>query len=1526
MKANYPLSYAQRSLWFLYRMNPTSPAYNSTIALRIRSEIDADIIQRCARILFERHFALRMIFNLQSGEPVQTMGGTDEPEFIQLNASDCTEESLRQVILEDYRRPFQLENGPLFRVSLFSKAKDDSVLVLTSHQIVCDGWSLSILLEEFGVLYPALRDGTEPLLPELTKPHYEYATREQELLESPPGEKLQAYWQTELKDLPPLLDLPLDHPRPAKQTLQGSTLPFHFEREFSRKLIEFARAQKVSLNALFMSAYQTLLYRYTGQTDLAVGTIIPTRPPEFERTLANLTNTAVIRGQAPGDAPFGEILSHTKSKILRAFRYRQFPFARLVQLLQPDRDETPLFQALFVQQQLKHIPELSSYLLEAREDTPLKQLGGLKIQPYYIPWQEGQFDLSLHMALSAEDELIFWLQYRSDLFERESIERMAGHFRELIKNISQNLARPVSELSILTPEENAVILKRNSTEKQGKKTYPDEGPTPVLFEKVAALFPEALALRFENEILTYQKLNEKTNRLAHYLRNKGACAETILGVCLKRSPELVLTWLAVLKSGAAYLPLDPENPPERLQYMLRESSALLILTDESTADLFEDSPGKLILERVRSEIAEESAENPEVKIKDEDLAYVIFTSGSTGRPRGVGVEHKALLNLIRWHREEFRVTNVERASLVAGVGFDASVWELWPYLTAGASLFMAADETRRSPEKLRDWLLKQEITIIFVPTPMAEHLLELNWPADPPLRLMLTGGDRLRSRPDERIPFALVNNYGPTENTVVTTSGPVEKIGPGSSTSAAPDLGEPIANTEVFVLDRDLRPVPDGLPGEMFIGGKNLARGYINDPDVTARRFPLINGVRMYRTGDRVRRLPEGKIEFLGRLDFQIKIRGFRIEPGEIENALLELEGIGEALVLVRGNKTDTTELIAYLVCREAAPVISEREIRRQLKHKIPHYMLPRTCIFLEKMPLTPNGKPDRHRLPAPPEDLRSQNSKHLSPIEETLCGIVAALLEKEAVAIDDDFFSLGGHSLLATRLLSRIRDSFQVELSLRTLFDEPRLSDLARRIEAERNGDEAPPSPIQPVERNGSAPLSHAQKRLWFLSNLESSGSAYNSPVNLRLKGNLNVNALADSLAEIVRRHETLRTIFNNRAGEGEQIIQAPFRPTIPEVDLRALNPAVQAEEIRRLIRAENGRLFDLSRGPLFRARLLRLNEEENIFLLTFHHILFDGWSLDVLLKELTELYAAFRENRKSPFPDLTIQYADFSHWQNERLQNSRLDKDLDYWRKRLENLPDLVLPLDRPRPEKPNFTGAKESIELNLELGDSLKILSRRQGCTLFMTLLCAFKILLFRISGSQTDLVVGTNSANRITGETEGLIGFFVNMLVLRSDLGGNPTFTDLLSQIRETTLQAFAHQEIPFEKLVTLQRNRNPGLTPLFQTVFSLQNRERDILKTAGLEISMLEDETGATPYDLIISMLDRKRGLTAEIRYNTNLFDVSTIQELLKHYETLLKQICLDPEKRILDFSLSQQSKHPVEAKPSKTEAAEEFNF
>ncbi len=1479
-----PLSFAQERMWFLDEMEPGSPVYAIPLALRLRGALDRDALERSLTEIVRRHEALRTTFRSDAGGPLAIV---HPPHPVVLTVESVDDES---AIAEEARRPFDLAAGPLFRARLL-RTGDEHVLLVCMHHIVSDGWSTGVFTRELFALYAAFTRGPASPLPEPEVQYGDFAAWQREELSGERLDEALAYWTERLRGAPALLELPTDRPRPAVQSHHGAAHRTTLPATLVAELQALGQREGATLYMVLLAAWSVLLSRYSGQDDVVVGSPIAGRTRgEVEGLIGLFVNTLALRVDLSGRPTFPALLKQVRETTLGAFQHQDLPFEKLVEALAPERSQahSPLFQALF---SLQNTPAESIHL------------PGLEVEAARVESETTKFDLSL-FATERNGELELALRYRTELFDAETTRRMLKQFSLLLETIASDPEQRAADLPLMdAAERGQVLVEWNRTATR----YPSRC-IHELFEAQAARTPDAVALASEGHTLTYAELDQAANRLAHHLRARGVGPETRVAVCLERGLDMVVALFGVLKAGGAYVPLDPDYPRERLAHMLADSGAALLLTVQPLRDRLPDSAAEVLcLDIEREAIAQRPAAAPQSAVRPENLAYVIYTSGSTGTPKGAMNQHGGVANRLLWMQDRYGLDASDVVLQKTPFSFDVSVWEFfWP-LAAGARLVMARPGGHRDPAYLVETIQAESVTTLhFVPSMLEHFLAEPGVEACTTVRRVVCSGEalppELRTRFFTHLGAELHNLYGPTEAAVDVSAWECTS----DETGCVP-IGRPIANTQLYVLDAERAPVPVGVPGELFIAGIQVGRGYLARPSLTAEKFipdPFTPGARMYRTGDRARWMANGALEYLGRVDFQVKLRGFRIELGEIEAALREQPGVREAVAVVRGGPADP-RLVAYVVGESA----ESAQLRDALRARLPEYMVPAAVVVLEALPLSPNGKVDRKALPAP--DLGAERAGYMAartPVEEVLCGIWAEVLGVEGVGIDDDFFALGGHSLLATRVVARAREAFAVEISLRAFFEASTPARLARYVESARRGGSAAPLPrIVPTPRGEAAPVSFAQERMWFFDQMEPGSAVYNIPQALRLRGALDVAALERALTEIVRRHEILRTTFRSDASGPVQVVH-PARPIALPVE------AVQDEAA---LEEEARRPFDLAAGPLFRARLLRLRGDEHVLLVSTHHIVSDGWSHGVFARELSALYSG------ASLPELEVQYADYAAWQRGQLSGQRLDAELAYWTERLRGAPALLeIPTDRPRPAVQSHHGVSHRDTVPAPLLARLRALGQREGATLYMVLLAAWSVLLSRHSGQQ-EVVIGSPIAGRTRGEVEGLIGLFVNTLALRVDLTGRPSFLDLLKQVRETTLGAYEHQDLPFEKLVeALAPERSGGHSPIFQALFSLQNAPTDAIQMAGLDVERAQVPSETTKFDLSLFATEGEGELELALRYRTELFAAETTRRMLKQFRLLLEGIAAEPDQHAADLPLMDaEERQQVLVEWNRTDAA-----
>jgi amino acid adenylation domain-containing protein len=1484
--ARVPLSFAQQRLWFLSQLEPESVAYHSPLAVRLTGRLDVAAVEFALNAVVERHEVLRTTFPTVDGTPVQAIApALGVPvRLVDLTGVDDAEAAARHYAARDARRPFDLANGPLVRATLMRLAPDTHLFVLTLHHVVADGWSLGVLAREFGQFYTASRQRSEVDLPPLPIQYADYAVWQQEWLQ---GEVLDAeleYWERQLAGAP-VLDLPSDRLRPAAASHRGASRAFVFPADLSARLEAFSRAHGLTLFMTLLAGLQTLLARYTGQHDVAVGTAIANRTrEETEGLIGFFVNELVLRTSLGGNPSFSVVAERVRQTVLDAYVHQDVPFEKIVERLAPARDlgRSPLFQVLFVLQNAPRDP-VSLPGLEARHE-PLPSIGAKYELLVTIDHTPG--------GLSGA------LEYASDLFDDARMVRLAADWQRLLDHFTRTPDLPIHDVSLLEPAERHEVLEVwNAT----AAVWTVDLPLHEHVEAQVRRSPDAVAVVDEQQQITYAELNDRSEALARHLRTMGVVPDRPVAVCLERSVEMVIAILAVIKAGGAYVPIDPADPIDRVDRQLDDAGVSVILTTQAQAGLLplRRSRRFVCLDQPLPQGFRAPRDQPKTKIDGDNLAYVIYTSGSTGRPKGVMNTHAGVCNRLLWMQARYELGPHDRVLQKTPYTFDVSVWEFfWP-LMCGSMLVLARPGGHRDPSYLVDHIVREQITVAhFVPSMLKAFLQHPLAHTCISLRDVMASGEALdagtRSLWFSRFRAGLHNLYGPTEAAIDVSHWTCASDQHDTSVP----IGHPIANTRLYVVDEWGEPVPVGTAGELYIGGAGVARGYLGQPGLTAARFvpdpfSATPGARLYRTGDRVRWRADGELEFLGRLDHQVKVRGYRIELGEIEAVLGMQSGVGQAVAAVQPTARGDAQVVAYVVAAPGA-VVEGGALRAALQRRLPEYMVPAVVLVLPALPLTPSGKVDRRALPVPEACASAPTAMTApqTPVEEIVANIWADVLQVPSVGRDANFFELGGHSLLATQVVARLRRALGVEVSLRALFEAPTVARLAAHVPALRPGGPAAP-PLVAGVRPTPVPLSFAQQRLWFLDQWEPGTSAYNVPLAVRLTGPVSVPAVAASLELIAQRHEVLRTTFPVVDGAPVQAIAAQAAVPVSVVDLTGVGagPALA----QRWARREARRPFTLARGPLLRAVLLRLGPEEHVLVVTLHHIVSDGWSLGVLVREFNAAYTAWQEGRPAALPPLPVHYADYAVWQRQWLQGTVLEAQLQYWARQLADLPVLDLPTDRPRPAVATQRGATVTFPLPAELTARLRAFSQAHGATLFMTLLTGLKFVLAHHSG-EYDIAVGTSIAGRTRQEVEPLIGFFVNELVLRTDISGPLSFSQAVARVRQTVLDAYAHQEVPFELVVErLAPERDPGRSPLFQVLFVMQNVPSETLAIPGLTLQPASLDAIASKFDLTFNVRHEGEALTGTLVYDSDLFDADTIRRLADHLTLLLESACASPD-------------------------------
>jgi amino acid adenylation domain-containing protein len=1505
----FPASFAQERLWFLEKMEPCCPLYNIAGAVRLKGDLDRKALKWGLKEIVRRHEILRTSFVEANAILYQTIHSEvrllfGEKDLRGIASRAELEERVENDLRQEARRGFALGEAGLLRVHLLQLAEHEHVLAIVMHHIIADGWSIRVLVNELKTLYEAHLDSVPSPLPELDIQYVDYAAWQREMLTSGQMKEGLDYWEKHLNGAPPVLELPTDYPRGRRPGHAGNTIGFGLGKEVSNKLESFARHESFTPYMVLLAGFQALLCRLTGQKDIVVGSpMAERRQSESERLIGLFANLVALKMRVEEKDSLHLLLKKTKNSVTQAQAYQYVPFEKIVEIVEQERalSHAPLVQAVFAWQQ-------------GLTGTALR-LGDLSGELQQIDTGTAKFELTL-TAEKSQEEIRGWIEYRSGLFTPESIRQFARHFAAFLEMALSHPSIPLAELEFLSISDRKQILNWG---RGLSLPITEDANVLTMFSSHVQRSPYAIAVECAGQAITYIELDRRANQLTRHFKRMGMNQEALVGICMERSLETVVIMLAALKCGGAYASLDSSYPADRLQYMIEDANVQVLCTHSHLLEKCKSSKhATVIMDQDWPLIANEDDSTPVALPHSENLAYVIYTSGSTGRPKGMQITHRGLRNLCLWHQHAFNLRPEDRTTQVASIGFDASVWEIWSALFAGATLCFVPEDVRLSAEALRDWLIKERITVSFLPTPLAEKVIALDWPARVPLRALLTGGDKLRQVPSH-LPFLLSNNYGPTECAVVATSGPVNL----AITHDAPSIGSAISNAQVYVLDSSMQLVPRGAAGELYVGGEGVGRGYLRKPQLTAERFlpdgfSGIPGARLYRTGDRACLLPDGQVKFLGRADEQVKLRGYRIEPEEIASVLRKVTGVRDAVVLVRGGEEESGEarLIAYVLLNADAS-LSSASLMQYARMQLPDYMVPAVCVFMNEFPLTANGKLNRKALPMPEAVQDSEGPEAFTPIEELVAGVWSSLLKSAEVRRSSNFFDLGGHSLLVAQVLLRLHEIFGCEIPLRSIFEFPRLADFSAHLEAliSQAGPRRQHSIIRVARERGSV-LSSAQERLWFLDQFTSSSSAYNIAGAARLRGDLDKEALKKSICEIVRRHEVLRTSFVEVNGKPANQIHYEVKCQFIEKDLQSLGDGNIRKCLNQELKQEAQWRFALNSPGLLRSTVFQLGAQEHVLLVVMHHIIADGWSIGVLIRELKELYEAYREGNSSPLAELKIQYQDYTAWQRELLARAVMKESLEYWKKQLTGAPMLQLPTDFPRTDRPNYEGGIVRQGFGVELSAKLKELSQREGVTLYMTLLAAFQLLLCRYTG-QTDIVVGTDVANRNQLGVEELIGLFVNQLVLRTKLDGNPTFRKLISRVREVTLSAYAHADVPFGKLVELlQPKRDFSRNPLFQVMVIYHNAPLPSLEFSGLKLEPMEIDIESSVFDLSVAFVVESNGeVHASLRHSA-LFKTVTAQRMLQDLVALLECLAQNPDMQVNNLEVRKME----EIKSNRTEA------
>ena len=1512
-------SCAQRRLWLVNQLEQPNASYNILCHISLYGELNIQSLEKSINQLIKRHSVLRTTFENNDGEPQQIVAETLEIALPYVDLSSGSKsirkQQVRKILEEESAHIFQLDKGALIRVKLI---KTDQLkgtaaeyqLVIVLHHIISDGWSMGVITRDLSAIYEGL-DNPAKALPPLAYQYLDYSRNQTRWLKSEDYRKQLNFWVEHLKDLT-LLNLPTDYSRPKIKGFKGSNVLSNIDSTLLLKLKKLSEQYSVTLNMLLSTAFSLLMYRYSNQTDVVFGSPIANRNQVgLENSIGFFVNMQVIRNHINPSDSFSQLLQQASDSLFSAYANQDVPFENLVDILQPERDRSrnPIFQIVFAfQNQSSPSIELDS-LKVGRPVIP-----GFDVSEFDMMANVTRFDLELHCWDSHDEIRCSWI-FDTALFKTSTIKAMSEHFVQLLQSITTYPDAAISSLSMIDDEQRQLLRSQFSLT---DSAYPFDKTVNTLFERQVESSPNAIAISSEKGSLTYKALNQKANQLAHYLKARGVKPEVMVGLSIERSLDMIIALLGIVKAGGAYVPLDTEYPLDRLAYMMEDTAAPVLITQVSLQDSMPNFKGETIcLDRDWPQIAEMSTDNPTDVSSPDSLLYVIYTSGSTGLPKGVCVEHRSAVRLVK--NTNYKNFNAGEVYLqLAPVAFDASTLELWGSLLNGSKLVIYPPQ-KTSLEDLGRVIQQQKITTLWLTSALFSQMVDRHISMLSEVKTLLAGGEALsRKQVEKYLSFlaenkasdhCLINGYGPTENTTFTTC---YKMSKETRIQNTVPIGFPISNTSVFILDDQMNPVPEGIAGELFIGGDGLARGYLNQPELSAEKFisHSFSGadvVRLYRTGDLVCHR-DGLIEFIHRMDHQVKVRGYRIELGEVESVIKTLDYVADAVACVyHASSTEVDsqdkQLIAYITFQQASKKLEV--IRHDLTKLLPAYMIPDSIVILNEIPLTVNGKINHDALPKPDiqRDILTTNFEVARNVtEETLLNIWQDVLKLTSIGVLDNFFDLGGHSLKATQVISRIRQQMNIELPLSALFDNPSISALALLLTQNHASVHQITTPIPAVNHDSNIPLSFAQERLWFLEQLEPGNIAYLIPFAVKITGKLDVKAIEESLNSIIERHQSIRTRFVKVDNNPVQFIETKFHLNLNVEDYsESLAKHAQQQKtnfLQQVVTEEASTGFDLSVDIPIRVRLLKFSEEENVLLMTMHHIASDGWSLGILFDELAQFYSTYHSNEIPQVDPLSLQYADFACWQRDNIKQQKYDAQLNYWVDQLKGLPRLNIAEDFPRPAIQTYRGGMVTTRLSASMTKSLNALSVENGVTLFMTMFTVYAILLQRYSG-QDDIAIGTPIANRNRKELESMIGFFVNMLVLRTPLSGNPDFTTLLKRVQQMTLQAYQHQDLPFEKLVeTIQPERDRSRNPLFQFMFVLQNAPMEPLELDELSLSPLMDLLQATRFDIECHIRYAGDELDILLMYNTDLFSKERVERMLEHYQILLESVLEQPSKTI----------------------------
>jgi len=1476
-KEYYELSSAQKRLYTLQQLDLSSTGYNIPGVMEIEGKLDAERLKAVFRKLLERHEALRTSFELIGEEVVQKVHKEAE---LNVEHKEAREEDIEETV-RSFIRPFDLSKAPLLKVGLVKLCPEKHILMFDMHHIISDGTSMGILVKEIMALYEG-----QKLLP-LRLQYKDYAVWQNSMLNSGTMKKQEEHWLKTFEGEIPKLCLPTDYQRPAIQSFEGDNIHFELDGEITKGLRRIVKETGATMYMLLLAGFNILLSRYSGQEDIVIGSPIAGRPhADLENIMGMFVNTLAMRNYPVGTKTIIEFIDEVKTNALRAYENQDYQFEELVEKLDLRRDmsRNPVFDVMFSMQNM---------------DIKKTAIEGISIKSCGMENGVSKFDITL-AAEEAEEKIGLSIEYCNRLFNKENIERMAGHLKIIFRQIEQNSNKKICEIEMLGEEEKYKLLYEfNNTYAE----YPNNKTIHELFEEQVKKTPDNIAVVYGENQLTYRKLNQKANQLARVLREKGVGADSIVGIMVERSIDMIVGIMGTLKAGGAYLPIDTEYPKDRIEYMLEDSNANILITRKQYIENIADVASTIIDIEDISAISGMSEENINAKYDTGRKMYLIYTSGSTGNPKGAAARADSFMNLTNWFTREFNISGSDNILLIAPVGFDLAQKNLYAALVKGGRLCILPERIYNYTDVLKI-IHKERITIINC-TPSAFQLI-IDAAADyhelGGLRWVFLGGEPINTAKlvkwvkSQYYKAEIVNTYGPTECTDIATYYRISKQ--EIEAMAVVPIGKPIDNVKLYIVDKYNNLLPAGHQGELCIGGESLGTGYLNRPELTAEKFvenPFEPEKKMYRTGDLARWLPDGNIEFLGRIDHQVKIRGFRIELGEVESQLLKHEAVKEVVVAAREDKSGNKYLCAYIT---AGKVLTVSELRGYLRKELPDYMVPSYFVQLGKMPLTPNGKIDRKALPEPDGSIGT-GAEYEAPrnwMEEKLVGIWQEVLGAEKIGIGDNFFDLGGHSIKATSMVLKIHKQMNVEVPLREVFKTPTIKGLSKYIRQQEKNIYAS---IEPVEEKEHYVSSSAQKRLYTLQQFDLSSTGYNIPGVMEIEGKLDAARLEDVFRKLVNRHEAFRTSFKLI---GEEVVQKIHK----EAELEIEHKAAREEDVEEILRSFI-RPFDLSKAPLIRVGLIKLHPEKHILMYDMHHIISDGTSMGILMKEFAGLYEG------KTLPELRLQYKDYAAWQNEMLSSEVMKRQEEHWISAFHGeIPKLCLPTDKERPAIQSFEGDSINFELDKEITKGLRKIAKETGATMYMVLLSGFNILLSKYSG-QEDIVIGSPIAGRPHADLENIIGMFVNTLAMRNYPVGSKTVTEFIEEVKTNALKAYENQNYQFEELVEkIGAVRDLSRNPLFDVMLAVQNMEMGETELNRISIKPYEMKNRTAKFDITLYAVEAADSIEMDIEYCTNLYKRETIERIISHYINILGKMSQNPDITLEQLEmLSEEEKHKL---------------